>query len=367
MRCRVLVFLAIGSLAGAAVVGAQDPDLRQLVTTKKPRVSPDGHRLVFESNATGHTSVWIADRDGSNARPLVSWAGSNQIDPCWSPDGQSIVFSSDRGSPRQFNLWTIRTDRTAVAQLTSGIGDRRQPALSPDGQRILFTSKRGGKRDIWVIGRDGSGEERLLAEDLQVSDPGWSPTADSIVYVGCEPEDGSAICHLFTFHIATRTIVQVTDGEFHDWHPHWGADGIVFASNRGAAQGLWAIGADGTGLRSLTAPLGTGDLHPRWDGGAIVFTRAAVDPQTSALDVWSRAGSGLEQRVTRINGFTVSGDVDVNGSVDCTDLQLVKSSFGLRVTQARFDTRADTNSDGLVDIRDLAVVSRHMPPGMTCQ
>jgi hypothetical protein len=61
------------------------------------------------------------------------------------------------------------------------------------------------------------------------------------------------------------------------------------------------------------------------------------------------------------------GDVDGNGVVDCTDLNIVKASLGNRVGDVGFDPRADLNGDGVVDARDLALVQKRVTAaGLSC-
>ena len=61
------------------------------------------------------------------------------------------------------------------------------------------------------------------------------------------------------------------------------------------------------------------------------------------------------------------GDVNADGQVNCADLAVVKASFGKRSTQAGYDKRADVHHDGIVDVRDLSLVSQQLVPGTKCQ
>jgi hypothetical protein len=68
-----------------------------------------------------------------------------------------------------------------------------------------------------------------------------------------------------------------------------------------------------------------------------------------------------------LSNGSVLGDVDGSGSLNCTDVSLLRASFGRRKGQAGFNSAADLNNDGVVDIRDLIVINRQLPAGTTCQ
>jgi hypothetical protein len=67
-----------------------------------------------------------------------------------------------------------------------------------------------------------------------------------------------------------------------------------------------------------------------------------------------------------LNG-PVPGDVNGDSVVNCTDMSIVKASYGKSTGQPGFDLRADVNGDGAVNILDLATVSRQLPPGTVCK
>lgn len=77
---------------------------------------------------------------------------------------------------------------------------------------------------------------------------------------------------------------------------------------------------------------------------------------------------GLDSSMADIVQITVQlpGDLDGDGDVDCADLAIVKASFGKKSGQPGFDLRADTNSDGVVNVRDLSFVAHKLPAGTRC-
>ena len=60
-------------------------------------------------------------------------------------------------------------------------------------------------------------------------------------------------------------------------------------------------------------------------------------------------------------------DTTEDGAIGCDDLIAVREWIGTRRGQEGYDAAIDTNRDGVIDIRDLATVSRALPAGSRCQ
>ena len=80
--------------------------------------------------------------------------------PSYSPDGEKIVFNSDRGGNQQ--LYVMNADGSDIHRISFGSGRYATPVWSPRGDYIAFTKMAGGQFYIGVMYPDGSGE-RLLA------------------------------------------------------------------------------------------------------------------------------------------------------------------------------------------------------------
>ena len=145
-----------------------------------PSISADGRRLVATVSDLRQSLVRIPlkfDRPAA-VEPLTD-GYTGDIDPCWSPDGARIVFSSTRTGNR--NIWSANANLSNPVALTSGSSIDERPAYSPDGTQVAFVSDREGRRGIWVVSADGGTPRRIAAGDV-LDAISWSPDGTRLVY-----------------------------------------------------------------------------------------------------------------------------------------------------------------------------------------
>ncbi len=92
--------------------------------------------------------------------------------PAVSPDGSLIAFASDiRGS---YDLFLLPADGGLPFRLTRDeVWDEKDPAWSPDGQELVFTTNRNGEPALEVIGVHGGGARPLPITGLERAGPAW--------------------------------------------------------------------------------------------------------------------------------------------------------------------------------------------------
>ncbi len=120
----------------------------------RPDYSPDGRRIVFDSNRSGNWEVWIANADGSDSRQLTNYGRAPASSPRWSPDGRLIAFHYiGEGNA---DIYTMTPEGKSIRRLTSEPSREESPSWSKDGRWIYFTSNRSGVFEIWKMAVDNA-------------------------------------------------------------------------------------------------------------------------------------------------------------------------------------------------------------------
>lgn len=163
------------------VGGGYQPNYASLLFDVEPDFSPDGKKMVFSSARTGHPMIYIVDLQTLVARQLT-FAGTYNSSPRWSPLGDSIVFAAQRIGTGNFDLYTIDTSGTNLSRLTKGgrQGQRRinseNPTWAPTGRHLAYASNRTGKYTIYVSTMDGSYVNQVSPPNKECTLPSWSPS-----------------------------------------------------------------------------------------------------------------------------------------------------------------------------------------------
>ena len=97
--------------------------------------------------------------DGSNITKITDTTVGDNIFPLWSPDGKKIMFNSNRDG--NVNLYVMNADGSDVTNVTAGKItldnlEEDKPAWSPDGTQIIFSSEQNSNWDLYVMNVDGS-------------------------------------------------------------------------------------------------------------------------------------------------------------------------------------------------------------------
>jgi len=151
-----------------------------------------GYLSEQQTNPTGPSSgeyyvarggSWRVGRDGTRCTGRVGLAPDESKDDlgfrCVVPVSPSTTPTPNiRPTPTE-----APTPIPTVLQLTSGLGQDREPSFSPDGTRIAFISDQDGNQEIYVMSVDRSGSRRLtFTPDIQEDLPSFSPDGSKIIF-----------------------------------------------------------------------------------------------------------------------------------------------------------------------------------------
>jgi Tol biopolymer transport system component len=91
-------------------------------------------------------NLWVMTADGSEARQVTKLPGAS-FAPFFTPDGKSLIFSSNYENPtgRNFDLYLVDLANGRVTPVTRDPTFDSFPMFSPDGRWLVFASNRGGK------------------------------------------------------------------------------------------------------------------------------------------------------------------------------------------------------------------------------
>lgn len=260
-------------------------------------MAPDGSKILYTQLLTDQSSfnsqMLLIDRSGQGQPTQLSDGKSLDIMPAFTPNGDQIVFSSNRGGTR-LNIWSIPVTGGGVQRMTNGdsndlwpdvdrdpkprlfyqaLVDTRieprlymmqigsaypmdltqpggsQPRIGPRNDNIIFcaTNGRANLRDILRAGDKGGAATNLTNTiDSDECDPAWNRNGTRIVFASNRAADAEGKRNFDIWMVDLAHLdqpVQLTTNGSHDDCPVFDvlSDAVYFRSNRGGQWGIWKI------------------------------------------------------------------------------------------------------------------------------
>lgn len=286
--------------------------------------SPDGRRLLLTFRQKDADAV---EREADEQKKKLGVVARRITRLDYRMDGKGYA-------PQQrWHIWTVDADTGETAQLTDGDYDETEPCWSPDGRTILFISNRSPKPDItydaaelYTIPAGGGDMQQIAAKYGRKSAPSFSPDGQWIAYLSQEqpgkfyqnaslyllPAAGGEPRNLtaqFDLHLSSSTLNDI-GGSPPQTRPTWTPDGrsILSQVTHRGDQPLFAfhLGDDARAQR-LTGAGVIGQFSQTADGGQLaLFAANQSDPgQVALLD---RETGGM-QTLTQFNAWLAEVDL----------------------------------------------------------
>jgi Tol biopolymer transport system component len=153
---KTIVFDLLGDLYTLPISGGTARRITQgMGWDVQPRFSPDGQTISFVSDRSGSWNVWLVSPSGENLRALTKTPDDAFANAEWMRDGKSIVATrgddEEFGGPKIFRYSIETGDSTALHD--ESIGRPGGVVVSPDSRYLYFAA--GGARltSSWRIKR----------------------------------------------------------------------------------------------------------------------------------------------------------------------------------------------------------------------
>ncbi|MGC4108479.1 MAG: hypothetical protein QM753_19320 [Thermomicrobiales bacterium] len=247
---------------------APDRVVYDLPSLAYPRISPDGTRIAFVRNQVNRetgkpeSAIWLIDRDGSNRRRLT-WTGTRNGDPVWSPDGSKLAFTSVRDGDKPHAVVVLGFDGGEPEIVSRHATPASGLAWSPDGSQIAYATAVDPENP-----------------DETPRDP-KAPAAVRVVKRIDYKQDGYGFVNdvryqVFVVDVASGERRQLTSGSNDHLGPVWSPDGASLAVTlprlNGMASQLGVLDVRPGELRAFGPEKGSAHLTA-WspDGASILY------------------------------------------------------------------------------------------------
>ena len=276
---------ARGQLSGEAFPIAEGVSFTNSFNFAPVSVSERGVLLYGSGGATSDNQIVWYDRAGKLLGPVG--AHGSFFAPSISPDEKMIAFA--RITAGATDLWLRDLARGTDIRFTSNASLNFVPFWSPQGDRIIFRSNRGGHAgDLYQKAASGSGQVELLVStpnDKTVNQ--WSRDGRFIVYSELDPKTK---WDLWVFSAGDRKSIRFLNSDFNELQGQMSPDGhwMAYVSDESgqrevyvrpfpASDGIWRIST-------------TGAEEPRWRGDGKELFFAGADGKMTAVTVKAVAG-----------------------------------------------------------------------------
>jgi tricorn protease len=246
------VIAAAALLATLGLAQAAEPTLM----LRQPAVSKEHLAFVYAGD------LWLADRNGTNARRLTSHAAS-EFAPRFAPDGKSIAFSASYDG--NTDVYVIGLDGGAPKRLTWHPSSDIVSGWSADGKRVLFASPRevlnNRSNQLYEVSVDGGYEKQVMK--AVAFEGSWSADGKQLAYrpynaayagaSGWRQSRGGTTPPVWIMDMASQKWQQIPHVNASDSAPVWAGGEVVFISDRAdGAANLFAFNPATQQLRQLT-------------------------------------------------------------------------------------------------------------------
>ncbi len=303
----VIVSFYILNRQAALNIPAKHTQITFVGNAGDPAISPDGRSIVYVSGAEGNQKVMVKDLAGGEPLEILSgiWCSS----PSWSPDGSELAVNALLQDSSRGTFFVPRLGGSF--HHVPRIGEPLR--WSPDGSRIATKDGNDGAKLIWFYNRATFDDAsiRLGGTFTWLRDLDWSPSGNRLLFLTVKKDEHYQI---WTIKTDGSEQQQVVEDSVELFSPRWSRheEAIYYLRDTGQTQDLMKVqiaAATGTAEalpRILQSGLQTGaSLTLSQDNKSALYTRGAT-----SSNLWLTSLAGTEKgRIVKTKQLTTGTSV----------------------------------------------------------
>ncbi len=153
-------------------------------TDASPIWSPDGQQLVFRSNRNGLHDLFQSPANGAGTNTLLFQNQSAKYPTDWMPDGSGIIFHTYQKGTGS-DIWLLNADGKRAVPLVQTSFDEMQGQVSANGQWLAYTSVESGSAEVYVRNMSDA-NARWQVSAGGGTDPRWRGDGGELFYLSAD-------------------------------------------------------------------------------------------------------------------------------------------------------------------------------------
>jgi Tol biopolymer transport system component len=239
--------------------------------------------LAYRTGESASRLLWV-DRNGREISTIGDPA--DYSDTMLSPAGDRLAFVVADPRVGRYDIWLRDLARGVSSRFTFDSADDVSPLWSPDGKTIVFSSNRGGQFDLFTKAAGGGGQEELLlhTEDIKLPSD-WSRDGRYIAFQSRAKNTGWDIWILPTGGDRKPTLFLQTP--FNEQRPDFSPDGrwLSYQSNESGRSEIYVQPFPGAGGKWQVST--AGGVEPSWRADGKELYYGSLDGNLMAVDIQS--------------------------------------------------------------------------------